>query len=153
MDTDISVLQHPQVPIVRSFMHDIAKYDKHPSGQNVTIALLSYDGYNMQDALIMNGGSVQRGFARSFYFRPYDAEELRYQGRLVDEIGIHDKEVKAYRSEEDYRFLEEDGIISPEVRVGEDDVLIGKTSPPRFLGEMEEFSIAANTRRESSIAV
>jgi len=153
MDTDISVLQHPQVPIVRTFMHDIAKYDKHPSGQNVTIALLSYDGYNMQDALIMNGGSVQRGFARSFYFRPYDAEELRYQGGLVDEISVPDKEVKAYRSEEDYRFLEEDGIISPEVRVGEDDVLIGKTSPPRFLGEMEEFSIAANTRRESSIAV
>lgn len=153
MDTDISVLQYPQVPIVRTFMHDIVKYEKHPSGQNITIALLSYDGYNMQDALIMNEGSIQRGLARSFYFRPYGAEELRYQGGLVDEIGVPDKEVKAYRSEEDYRFLEEDGIAYPEAKVEEDDVLIGKTSPPRFLGEMEEFSIAANTRRESSIAV
>ncbi|MDP3728691.1 MAG: DNA-directed RNA polymerase subunit B [bacterium] len=153
MDTDISILQYPQKPIVKTFMHDISKYDKHPSGQNVTIALLSYDGYNMQDALIVNEGSIQRGLARSFYFRPYNADELRYQGGLIDEIGVPDKEVKSYRSEEDYRFLEDDGIVFPEAKVHEDDVLIGKTSPPRFLGEMEEFSIAANTRRESSIAV
>src|SRR3989339_26150 len=153
MDTDISILQYPQRPIVKTFMHDISKYEKHPSGQNVTIALLSYDGYNMQDALIVNEGSIQRGLARSFYFRPYNADELRYQGGLIDEIGVPDKEVKAYRTEEDYRFLEDDGIVFPEAKVKEDDVLIGKTSPPRFLGEMEEFSIAANTRRESSIAV
>jgi len=153
MDTDISILQYPQRPIVKSFMHDISKYERHPCGQNITIALLSYDGYNMQDALIVNQGSVERGLARSFYFRPYNADELRYQGGLIDEIGIPDKEVKAYRSEEDYRFLEDDGIIFPEAKVHEDDVLIGKTSPPRFLGEMEEFSIAANTRRESSVAV
>ncbi|MDP3918876.1 MAG: DNA-directed RNA polymerase subunit B [Nanoarchaeota archaeon] len=153
LDTDISILQYPQVPIVKSFMHDIVKYEKHPAGQNVTIALLSYDGFNMQDALIVNQGSIQRGLARSYYFRPYDASELRYQGGLVDEIAIPDKEVKAYKSEEDYRYLEDDGIIYPEAHVSGGDVLIGKTSPPRFLGEMEEFSIAANTRRESSVPV
>tara|TARA_Y100000310_G_scaffold211540_1_gene212242 strand:+ start:1935 stop:3737 length:1803 start_codon:yes stop_codon:yes gene_type:complete len=153
LDTDISILQYPQNPIVKSFMHDMIKYDKHPSGQNVTIALLSYDGFNMQDALIVNEGSVQRGLARSFYFRPYRALELRYQGGLVDEISIPDKDVKAYRIEEDYRYLEDDGIVYPEATVGDGAVLIGKTSPPRFLGEMEEFSIAANTRRESSVPV
>jgi DNA-directed RNA polymerase subunit B' len=153
MDTDISVIQYPQVPIVKSFMHEMIKFEKHPAGQNVTIALLSYDGFNMQDALIVNEGSIQRGLARSFYFRPYRAEELRYQGGLVDEIGIPDKEVKAYRSENDYRYLEEDGIVHPEAKIGEGDIIIGKTSPPRFLGEMEEFSIAANTRRESSLPI
>jgi DNA-directed RNA polymerase subunit B' len=153
LDTDISILQYPQTPIVRTFMHDVLKFDKHPAGQNITIALMSYDGFNMQDALILNGGSVQRGLARSFYFRPFNAQELRYQGGLIDEIGIPDKEVKAYKSEEDYRFLEDDGIVYPEANVREGDVVIGKTSPPRFLGEMEDFSIAANTRRESSVGI
>jgi DNA-directed RNA polymerase subunit B' len=153
MDSDISMLQYPQRPIVKSFMHEIAKFDRHPCGQNITIALLSYDGYNIEDGLIINEGSVQRGLGRSFYFRPYSADELRYQGGLIDEIGIPDKEVKAYRSEEDYKFLEDDGIVFPEAKLKEDDVIIGKTSPPRFLGEMEEFSIAANTRRESSIPI
>jgi DNA-directed RNA polymerase subunit B len=153
LDTDINILQYPQRPIVKSFMHDIMKYDKHPSGQNVTIALMSYDGYNMQDALIVNEGSIQRGLARSYYFRPYTVSEIRYQGGLMDEISVPDKEVKAYRSEEDYKFLEDDGIVYPEAKLAEEDVIIGKTSPPRFLGEVEDFSIAINTRRESSSVV
>ena len=153
MDTDVSVLQYPQRPIVKSFMHDVIKYDKHPSGQNITIAMMAYDGYNMQDAIILNQGSVNRGLGRSFYFRPYTVEEIRYQGGLVDEIGVPDKEVKGYRTEDSYKFLEDDGIVYPEAKVNEEDVIIGKTSPPRFLGELEEFSIAANTRRESSVPV
>ncbi|MEK6940671.1 MAG: DNA-directed RNA polymerase subunit B [Nanoarchaeota archaeon] len=151
IDTDVNILHYPQLPVVRSFMHDVVKYDKHPSGQNVTIALLSYKGYNMSDAIILNRGSVERGLARSTFFRPYISEELRYSGGLVDDICIPDKEVKGYRSEHDYRLLEEDGIISPEMEVTEEDVIIGKSSPPRFLGELEEFNIAANVRRETSV--
>ena len=153
MDTDVSVLHYPQMPIVKSFMHDVVKYDKHPSGQNITIALMSFEGYNMEDAIIMNKGSVQRGLARSTYFRPYNAEELRYSGGQVDEINLPDKEVKGYKSEHDYRYLEKDGIVYTGSEVHDGDVLIGKTSPPRFLGELEDFSIMASTRRESSVAV
>ncbi len=153
LDTDINILQYPQRPIVGTFMHELVNYDKHPSGQNITIALMSYDGYNMEDSLIINKGSIERGFGRSYFFRPYSVSEIRYQGGLIDEIGVPDKEVKGYRSEEDYKFLEDDGIVYPEAKLHEEDVIIGKTSPPRFLGEMEEFSIAANTRRESSSAV
>jgi len=150
MDTDASILHYPQTPIVRSFMHDISEYDKHPSGQNITIALMSYKGYNMSDAIIINKASIERGLARSTFFRPYSSEELRYSGGLVDDIGIPSKDVKGYRTERDYRLLEEDGIVYPEAKPNEEDVIIGKTSPPRFLGELEEFSLAANIRRESS---
>ncbi len=153
MDTDVSVLHSPQVPIVQSFMHDVSNYKNHPAGQNIVIALMSYGGYNMQDSIVVNKGSIQRGLARSTYFRPYVAEELRYSGGLMDEIGVPDKEVKGYKSEKDYKLLEADGIVTPETIVEPDNVIIGKTSPPRFLGELEEFSIAASTRRESSVAV
>jgi len=153
MDTDVNILNYPQVPITKSFMHDISNYEDHPAGQNVVIAMMSFQGNNMQDSLVVNKGSIDRGFARSTFFKPFIAEELRYSGGLVDEIGIPDKEVKGYRIEEDYRLLEEDGIIFPEAKIKTEDVVIGRSSPPRFLGELEEFSIAASTRRESSIAV
>lgn len=153
MDTDINIMAYPQTPIVRTFMHDVLNYDKHPSGQNVVVAVMCYEGQNMQDAIVLNQGSVQRGLGRSFYYRPYNSEELRYQGGLMDEIGLPDKEVKGYRSEKEYRFLEEDGIVYPEAKLNTDEVIIGKTSPPRFLSELEEFSIAASTRRESSEVV
>ena len=153
MDTDVSVLHYPQKPVVKSFMHDVTNYEKHPSGQNITIALMSFEGYNMEDAIVLNKGSIQRGLARSTYFRPYVAEELRYSGGQVDEIVIPDKEVKGYKAEHDYRYLEKDGIVYTGAAVTNNDVIIGKTSPPRFLGELEEFSVAASTRRESSVAV
>ncbi len=151
MDTDVNVLNYPQKPITKTFMHDIWGWDKHPSGQNVVVALMSYEGYNMEDAIIISKASVDRGFARSTYFKPFSAEELRYQGGLVDEICVPEKEVKGYKSEKDYRLLEEDGIVSTGIKVKDEDVVIGKVSPPRFLGEFEEFNIATNVKRESSV--
>ncbi|MBT6995788.1 DNA-directed RNA polymerase subunit B [Candidatus Woesearchaeota archaeon] len=153
LDTDASILHYPQRPITKTFMHDVFKYDAHAMGQNLTIAVMSYQGYNMQDAVILNRGSVERGLGRTTYFKPFSATELRYSGGLMDQIGIPDKEMKGYRSERDYRNLEDDGIVFTEARLKQDDVLIGKTSPPRFLGSLEEFNIDANTRRESSIAL
>src|SRR3990167_1358297 len=128
MDTDVNVLHYPQKPVVKTYMHDLVNYKKHPSGQNIVIALMSFEGYNMQDAIVMNKGSVQRGLARSTYFRPYDAEELRYSGGLTDEIHIPDKEVKGYRAEKDYKYLEKDGVVYNGAELREDDVIIGRTS-------------------------
>ena len=153
MDTDVNVLHYPQKPITKTFMHDIWGWEKHPSGQNIVIALMSFEGYNMEDSIIISKASVDRGFARSTYFKPFSAEELRYQGGLVDEICIPDKEVKGYKSEKDYRLLEEDGIVFTGAKVKDEDVIIGKVSPPRFLGEFEEFNIATNVKRESSVAL
>lgn len=153
MDMDVNVLYHPQLPIVKTVMNDNIGYEKHPAGQNLIVAVMSYKGYNMEDAIILNKASIERGLGRSAYFRPAVAEELRYSGGLTDEVCIPDKEVKGYKSERDYRYLEEDGIIYTEATVGEGDVVIGKTSPPRFLSSMEEYSLEVATRRESSLSM
>ncbi len=153
MDMDVNLLYHPQIPIVQTIIHEISDYDKHPAGQNIVVAIMSYKGYNMEDAIVLNNGSIQRGLARSSYYRPSIAEELRYAGGLVDEVSIPNKDVKGYKSEKDYRFLEGDGIIYPEAQVKESDVIIGKTSPPRFLSSLDEYNLASSTRRESSVTV
>lgn len=153
MDMDVNLLHYPQYPLVQSALHSITNYDKHPSGQNVVLAVMSYKGYNMEDSIVINKGSVDRGLGRSSYFRPIISEELRYSGGLMDEIRIPDKEVRGYRSEHDYRMLEDDGIIYPESKVDEGDVIIGKVSPPRFLSSMEEYSLATDSNRESSLAL
>ncbi len=153
MDMDANVLHYPQAPLVRTMIHDMAGYEEHPSGQNMVVAVMCYDGYNMEDGVILNKGAVQRGLARSTYFRPVNATELRYSGGLVDEVSVPDKDVKGYRSEHEYRFLEGDGIVYPEAKLEEGDVLIGRTSPPRFLSSMDEYNLSAAVRRESSIGL
>jgi DNA-directed RNA polymerase subunit B' len=153
MDMDVNLLETPQMPLTETIMHKISDYDKHPSGQNLIVAIMSYKGYNMEDAIILNKSSIERGIARSTYFRPLIAEELRYSGGLIDEIGVPDKDVKGYKSETDYRLLEGDGIIYPEAKIKEDDVIIGKSSPPRFLSSLDEYNLAASMRRESSSSI
>jgi DNA-directed RNA polymerase subunit B len=153
MDMDTNILQTPQKPVVQTIMHEISNYEKHPAGQNVVVAVLSYKGYNMEDAIVLNKSSIERGLGRSTYYRPSLAEELRYSGGLIDEVGIPDKDVKGYKSEKDYRLLEEDGIVFLESKVKPDDVIIGKTSPPRFLSGMDEYNLASNVRRESSVTI
>lgn len=153
VDMDVNLLHYPQLPLVTTLTHDFSRFAEHPAGQNVTIAVMSYGGYNMEDAIILNKGSVERGLARSSYYRPIASEELRYSGGLMDEILVPDKDVKGYRSEHDYRFLGEDGLIYPEANVGEGDVIIGKTSPPRFLSSFDEYNLASSSRREASTAL
>jgi len=149
LDTDVSILQYPQKPLVRSFVYDTLR--TYPAGQNLVVAIMSYKGYNMEDALVFNKGSVDRGVGRSFYFRPYSAVEMNYAGGLRDEIAIPDKDTSGYKTEESYKLLEKDGITYPEAEVGEGEVLIGKISPPKFLSEARD--IAIRTNKESSITM
>ncbi len=149
VDTDVSVSHYPQKPLVRSFVYDTL--DIYPAGQNIVVAIMPYEGYNMEDAIVLNRASVDRGFGRSTYFRPYTSVELNYAGGLKDEICAPEKEVSGYRTEESYRHLEDDGIVYPEANLSENDVVIGKVSPPKFLSEAREISI--QTRKENSSAM
>ncbi|HTZ41645.1 MAG TPA: DNA-directed RNA polymerase subunit B'' [Candidatus Omnitrophota bacterium] len=149
IDTDVSVLQYPQKPIVRSFVYDTLS--TYPAGQNLVVAIMTADGYNMEDALVLNKGSIDRGMGRSFFFRPYSAVEMNYSGGLKDEIAIPEKDTSGYRMESSYKLLENDGIADPEADSEEGDVLIGKTSPPKFLSEAKEISI--KTKKESSVTM
>jgi DNA-directed RNA polymerase subunit B len=149
LDTDVSILQYPQKPIVKSFVYDTL--NTYPAGQNLIVAIMTYEGYNMEDALVFNKGSLDRGVGRSFYFRPYSAIEMNYAGGLKDEIIIPDKDTTGYKTEESYHLLEDDGIIYPEAKLNEGEVIIGKVSPPKFLSEAREISV--RTKKEASVTM
>ncbi|KAI1300207.1 DNA-directed RNA polymerase I subunit RPA2 [Halotydeus destructor] len=51
-----------QTPLVRPTMHDHYQLDEYPMGTNAVVAVISYTGYDMEDALILNKSSVERGF-------------------------------------------------------------------------------------------
>jgi DNA-directed RNA polymerase subunit B len=151
--TRSNIMSYPQQPIVETNTYDSIVGD-HPIGQNMVVALASFDGYNIEDAVIMNQASIDRGLARTTYMRTYQTEAQRFWGGQQDKIGIPDKDVRGYRREEVYDHLDEDGIINPETEVDSDDVLIGKTSPPKFLGsDAGEVQMGLADRRETSLTV
>ncbi|BCU70538.1 DNA-directed RNA polymerase subunit B [Stygiolobus caldivivus] len=149
-DTRAHLLHYPQKPLVKTRMLDVIGYNDRPAGNNAILAVMSFTGYNMEDAIIMNRSSVERGMYRSTFFRLYVTEEVKYPGGQEDKIMIPEAGTKGYKGKDYYRLLEDNGIVSPEVDVKGGDVLIGKVSPPRFLQEFKELA-PEQARRDTSI--
>ena len=163
-DTRQHILHYTQNSMTGTRAMEATNFIRRPAGQNFVVAILSHHGYNMQDAVIMNRGSIERALARSTFIRTYNAERKRFPGGQVDEIEIPGTgldEVKGLKSPEAYAHLESDGLPTPETEISSkpDDrdrvpqVLVGKTSPPRFLEESHGAFLQAQERRESSMNV
>ncbi|MEM3579122.1 MAG: DNA-directed RNA polymerase subunit B [Candidatus Bathyarchaeia archaeon] len=153
VDSRAHILHYPQTPVVETALMGTIGYKLRPSGQNCIVAVLSYEGYNMEDALIFNKASIERGLARSTFYRIYEAECRQYMGGLKDKFTLPEPGTRGFRGEQYYRLLEPDGIISLEAQVSGGDVLIGRTSPPRFLEEYKEFEVKGPSMRDTSVDV
>ncbi len=159
MNASTYVRQHlmlyPQTPMVSTKAINLLGLDDRPTGQNAIVAVLPYEGYNIEDAVVFNKSAVDRGFGRTFFYRVYEAEAKQYPGGMKDnfELPSSEENIRGYRGEKAYRLLEQDGAIMHEAVVVGGDILIGRTSPPRFMEEYREFEVKGPYRRDTSIGV
>ncbi|XP_065876124.1 DNA-directed RNA polymerase I subunit 2 isoform X2 [Euphorbia lathyris] len=72
-DQKLYHLQTPQTPIVRTKTYTKYCIDESPTGTNAIVAVLAYTGYDMEDAMILNKSSVERGM---FHGQIYQTETI-----------------------------------------------------------------------------
>ena len=152
-DTRGHLLHYPQKPLSQTKPMEIIGYNTRPAGQNFIVAVLSSNGYNMEDAIIFNKSSIERGLGHSSFLRIYKAECKQYLGGTKDRLTIPEAGIRGYHGAESYRMLEEDGLISTEAQVKGGDILVGKTSPPRFSEEYRGFEVRGPQLRDTSVGV
>lgn len=131
-DTMAHVLCYPQVPFVSPFMSKFYGAQNMPCGQNVTVAIMTYTGYNQEDSIMINRGALDRGLFRSIFYRTYKDEERKNQSSGEEEKFCKpDTDNTKQMKHANYSKLDELGFVPENTYVDADDILIGKVVPIR----------------------
>ncbi|KAF4747507.1 DNA-directed RNA polymerase III subunit RPC2 [Perkinsus olseni] len=141
-DTQLLLLTYPQQPMCKTRTIDLIGYDNLPAGHNASVAVMSYSGYDIEDALIMNKASIDRGFGRCCVTRKYatplarsaigSSEELRAPpviGGGGKGGGRHQRQGGFVGRAKKYAIIDEDGLPFSGEQVVDGGVLINKVSP------------------------
>lgn len=84
IDTLLYLMVYPQQPMVKTKTIELIDYDKLPAGQNAVVAVMSYSGYDIEDALVLNKASIDRGFGRCQVLRKNTITLKRYPNHTKD---------------------------------------------------------------------
>jgi DNA-directed RNA polymerase beta subunit len=161
MDNPGQVLRFPQVPLISTKPSKYLNERELPSGQNAIVAIACFTGYNQEDSLIMNQGSIDRGMFTSMYYRTYKDNERKNQASLEEEKFC--KPVKynpngtlrtAGTKAASYDLLDDNGFVKIGSYVKGGDVIIGKVVPLKNTTESgPKFKDASTTIGASSAGV
>ncbi|KAJ1950137.1 hypothetical protein FBU59_000821 [Linderina macrospora] len=124
-DNKLYRIQNGQTPICRPRVYDDYGVDGYPNGNNAVVAVISYTGYDMEDAMILNKSAHERGFGYgSIYKTEYvDLGKFRKSGDpITTHFGLgpdvlHDTSLNDR--------VDVDGLPFPGIRVTNGDTLYG----------------------------
>ena len=133
MDKTSVVLDYGQTPLVKSRYLEYINNNENAYGENVIVAVMCYTGYNVEDAVLVNEGSLHRGLFSTTYYTTYEThEEKNISGNDTTEILLTNIEnnisINGVKPGYDYNKLDEHGIIENNTPVTDKTVLIGLTT-------------------------
>jgi DNA-directed RNA polymerase II subunit RPB2 len=153
MDTMNNVLYYPQKPLATTRSMEYLKFRELPAGQNAIVAIACYSGYNQEDSVIMNQSSIDRGLFRSLFYRAYTDTQKKVGINYLEQFEKPSRIDTLRLKHGTYDKLDDDGIISPGIRVSGEDIIIGKTAPIEADNEELGQRTKMHNKRDASTAL
>ena len=124
------ILNYGQIPLVKTKYLNYFNKEQLPYGVNTIVAIMSYSGYNVEDAILINEGSINRGLFRTTYYTSYQSyeESSKVSGENMNSSfsDIRNKDVLRIKKGFDYSYLDEYGLIKENTPVDDQTILVGK---------------------------
>lgn len=132
IDTLLYTMVYPQAPMVTTRILDLIHFDKVPGGQNAIVAVMSYSGYDIEDAIVLNKASLDRGFGRCMVFRKQQTVVKQYPNGTFDRVvgppNLEGQDMTSFRNRR-YSILDQDGICKTGARIQSGSILVNKEQP------------------------
>ena len=126
------ILNNGQIPLIKSRYLKYINNEEHPYGINAIVAIGIYGSYNVEDSILFNQGSLDRGMFRTTYYNMYETREesSKVGNSTIDSkfVNIENENVIGLRPGYDYSHLDDYGLIKENTPVDEKTVVIGKVS-------------------------
>jgi DNA-directed RNA polymerase II subunit RPB2 len=125
------IMNYGQTPLVKSRYLEYINKEENPYGVNAIVAIMSYTGYNVEDAILINEGALKRGLFNTTYFTTYSStEETSDNGSSSSTFAniLADPTTTGLKLGHDYSQLDEYGLIKEQTEVHDKMVIIGKKS-------------------------
>lgn len=116
-DTLLYILTYSQKPMVKSKTIELINFEKLPAGQNAIIAVMSFSGYDIEDALVLNKNSIDRGFGRCEVYKNHTTSLKRYSDGSFDRIVRSNKPNKKDKENNNKEKIENDKNIVDDKKV------------------------------------
>ena len=130
------VLNNGQLPLVKSRYLNYINNEEHPYGINAIVAIGCYGGYNVEDSILFNEGSIKRGMFNTTYLNSYESyeESSKVNGSNVDSkfINIENNIIFNKKPGYDYSVLDNNGLIKENTLLDDKKVIIGKATNNDF---------------------
>ena len=126
-DNLLYVMIYPQKPLVKTLTIELCNYEKLPAGQNASVAVMSYSAYDIEDAIILNKASLDRGFARIMTLRRFETSFEKYPNGTSD-IRLDPKKDPDYKKLK-YSAVDKDGLPFVGAKLTNGDIFVNKFTP------------------------
>ena len=125
VDKTAYVLNYGMRPLVETRVMNMMKLNQLPSGNQVIVAIMTHSGYNQEDSILFNKGSIDRGLFHATIYHTEKDDDKKTNGE--EEIRIKPNRMTTKNMKfGNYDKINKNGVMDVNELVEDKDILIAK---------------------------